>query len=181
MSDAPEKVSSDEIDLNQIQQSRTEREIYQTSVTYMPNSIANDGGKTEAGDYVIGYAQEGAEPLYRLVEEGEFELVEPEAENRHLEVVVADRADKRFVPYCSVSATLEREGTGHGPFDLSFLWHPGVYHDGANFELPESGRYDLKVTVDPPGFRRHDATDGDRYGESATVEFDGIGVKIGQD
>ncbi len=179
MPDTPDKQPSDEVDVNQLQQSRTEGEAYQTSVTYMANTVANDGGTTETGDYIVGYAQEEAEPLYQLVDEGEFELIEPDEENCHLEVVVADRADKRFVPYCSVSATFERDGTTHGPFNLSFLWHPAVYHYGANFTLPEAGTYDLEVTVDPPTFHRHDKTNGDRYGESVTVTFDGVDVETG--
>lgn len=181
MPDNPEKQPSDEVDLNQIQQSRTEGEAYQTSVTYMANSVANDGGTTEAGDYILGYAQEEAEPMYRLAGEGEFELTEPDGENCHLEVVVADRGDKRFVPYCDVSATLERDGEEHGPFELDFLWHPGVYHYGSNVEVPGDGTYDMHVTVEPPEFHRHDEQNGDRYGETVEVTFEDIDVETGQD
>jgi hypothetical protein len=181
MPDNPEKQPSDEVDANQLQQSRTEGEAYLSSVSYMANTVANDGGTTAVGDYVVGYAQEDAEPLYRLVEEGEFELVDPDEENCHLEVVVADREDHRFVPYCDVSVELERDGEAYGPFDLSFLWHPGVYHYGANVEVPSAGVYDMHVTVDPPEFHRHDEQNGDRYGESVTVTFEAVDVETGQD
>ncbi|MDS0283350.1 iron transporter [Haloarcula onubensis] len=181
MSDTPEKQPSDEVDINQIQQSRTEGQAYLTSATYMTETVAHDGGTTTAGDYLVGYAQEEAEPLYRLAGEGEFELVEPDDENCHLEVIVADRADHRFVPYCDVSITLDRDGESYGPFDLSFLWHPGVYHYGANLEVPESGTYDLHVTIEPPEFHRHDETNGDRYGETVEVTFEEIAVETGQD
>jgi hypothetical protein len=176
-----EKEPSDEVDENQIQQSRTEGQAYFTSATYMTSTVANDGGTTEAGDYVVGYAQEEAEPMYELAGEGEFELVEPDDENCHLEVIVADRGDRRFVPYCTVSATLERDGEEYGPFDLPFLWHPGVYHYGSNVEVPEGGTYDLHVTVEPPEFGRHDETNGDRYGETVEVTFEGMDVEAGQD
>lgn len=181
MADIPEKHVSDEMDANQRQQSLTEGEAYQTSVAYMANTVANDGGTTEAGDYLLGYALEEAEPMYRVADEGEFELVEPDDENCHVEVVVADRADKRFVPYCSVSATLERDGDEYGPFDLSFLWHPGVYHYGANVHVPDDGTYDLHVTVEPPTFHRHDEENGDRYGETVSVTFEDVDVETGQD
>jgi hypothetical protein len=180
MPDNPEKQPSDEVDENQIQQARTEGQAYLTSVTYMATSVANDGGTKAAGEYLLGYAQEEAEALYRLVDEGEFELVEPDEENCHFEVVVADAADKRFVPYCSVSVELERDGERVGPFDLPFVWHPGVYHYGANVSVPASGTYDLHVTVEPPEFHRHDERNGDRYGETETVTFENVQVETGQ-
>ncbi|WP_380678199.1 iron transporter [Salinigranum sp. GCM10025319] len=181
MPDNPQKQSSDEVDANQIQQSKTEGEAYQTSVSYMANTVANDGGTRAVDEYVVGYAQEEAEGMYQLVDEGEFEFVEPDGENCHLEVVVADVEDKRFVPYCDVTATLERDGREYGPFELPFLWHPGVYHYGTNVEVPEAGRYDLHVTVDPPEFGRHDEQNGDRYGETAEVTFEAIDVETGRD
>ena len=180
MPDNPEKQPSDEVDENQIQQSKTEGAAYQSSVLYMANSVANDGGRKTVDEYVIGYAQEEAEGMYHLAGEGEFEFVEPDGENCHLEVVVADAGDHRFVPYCDVSVTLERDGEEHGPFELSFLWHPGVYHYGSNLELPESGTYDLHVTVEPPEFGRHDEQNGDRYGETAEVTFEDVDVETGQ-
>jgi hypothetical protein len=60
MPDNPQKQPSDEVDVNH-QQSKTEGEAYQTSVSYMAHTVANDGGTTTAGEYVLGYAQEGAE------------------------------------------------------------------------------------------------------------------------
>lgn len=181
MPDNPEKQPSDEVDENQIQQSLTEGEAYQTSLAYMANTVAHDGGKTEAGEYIVGYAQEEAEPMYELVGEGEFELTEPDQENCHLEVAVADRADKRFVPYCDVSVELERDGETAGPFELPFLWHPGVYHYGSNVEVPGPGTYDMHVTIEPPEFHRHDEQNGDRYGETVEVTFERVDIETGQD
>ncbi|WP_122089934.1 iron transporter [Halalkalicoccus subterraneus] len=181
MPDNPQKQPSDEVDVNQIQQSKTEGEAYQTSVSYMANTVANDGATKEEGEYVVGYAQEEAEGMYELVGEGEFEFVEPDEENCHLEVVIADAGDKRFIPYCDVTATLERDSEEYGPFELPFLWHPGVYHYGSNVEVSESGTYDLHVTIGPPEFGRHDEQNGDRYGETVTVTFESIDVETGQD
>lgn len=180
MPENPDKQPSDEVDENQIQQSRTEGDAYLTSVTYMATRVANDGGTTEAGDYVVGYAQEEAEGMYHLDGDGEFEFVEPDEENCHVEVVVADRGDGRFVPHCTVRARLERDGESVGPVEVPFVWHPGVYHYGTNIEVPGSGSYDLHVEVEPPQFHRHDEQNGDRYGETVEVTFDGIDVETGQ-
>ena len=176
----PEKQPSDEVDRNQILQSKTEGDAYRASVSYMATVVANDGDTRELDEYVVGYAQEEAEGMYRLVGDDEFEFVEPDEENCHLEVVVADAGDGRFVPYCDVSAIFERDGEEYGPFELPFLWHPGVYHYGANVELPSSGSYDLHVEVEPPEFGRHDEQNGDRYGSVAEVSFEGIDVETGQ-
>ena len=181
MPDNPEKQPSDEVDENQIQQSRTEGDAYRTSVTYMATRVANDGGTTEAGDYLVGYAQEEAEGMYHLRGEGEFEFVEPDGENCHLEVIVADRGDGRFVPYCTVEARLEREDETVGPFEVPFVWHPGVHHYGRNVEVPEGGDWDLHVEIQPPGFHRHDEQNGDRYGETVEVTFEDVDVEAGQD
>ena len=180
MPENPEKQPSEEVDENQIQQSKTEGDAYRTSVTYMATRVANDGATKEAGDYLVGYAQEEAEGMYHLEEEGDFEFVEPDEENAHLEIVVADRGDGRFVPYCDVEATLERDGETVGPEEIPFVWHPGVYHYGKNIEVPESGSYDLHVEIQPPGFHRHDEQNGDRYGETVEVTFEGIDVETGQ-
>lgn len=180
MPDNPKKQPSDEVDEEQLRLARAEGEAYQESVEYMAESVADSGGRTEGGDYVVGYALEKAEGLYELVGEGEFEFREPDEENCHLEVAVADIADGRFVPYCSVSATFVRDDEEHGPFDLPFLWHPGVHHYGANVELPDDGTYDIHVRIEPPEFHRHDEQNGDRYGDTVEVQFEDVDVKTGQ-
>jgi hypothetical protein len=182
MTDDISKEPSEEVDENQLSMARTLGSSYRDAVGYMATRVAHTGDTTEAGDYVVGFAQEEAEGMYELVEEGEFEWVDPDEEkNCHLEVVVMDAADGRFVPYTDVTATFEGEGGEHGPFELPFLWHPGLNHYGANVELPGSGTYDIRVAVDPPTFKRHDETNGDRYGESVTVTFEGVDVEAGRD
>jgi uncharacterized protein involved in high-affinity Fe2+ transport len=93
-----------------------------------------------------------------------------------------DAADGRFVPETTVRATVtDEDGEDHGPFELPLLWHPGLYHYGSNVELPGDGTYDVPVEVEPPTFVRHDETNGDRYGESVEVTFEGVEVETGQD
>lgn len=133
---------------------------------------------SQQGEYIVGFAQEEAEGLYRLTD-GSFDWSEPaDGENCHLEVAVADG---RFIPALSVQATLTGDdGETVGPVDLPLLWHPGLYHYGRNVQLPGDGSYDTEVSVEPPTVPRHDQKNGDRFGDSVTVRFEGVGVKTGQ-
>lgn len=180
MSEDPTKTTSEETDERFLQLAREEGEAYQRSYRHMAEDVANSGRAKEVGDYVVGYAQEPAEGLYQLTD-GELEWVEPTAENCHIEVAVADVADGRFVPGLSVSATLvSQDGEQIGPVDLPFLWHPGVYHYGANLTVPGDGTYELRVEVQPAAFGRHDRENGDRYADSVEVVFEDVDVKAGQ-
>ncbi|WP_232686857.1 iron transporter [Halobacterium zhouii] len=180
MSDTKEKVPSDEVDETQLQLAEKMGEAFMEGVEYMITEVAHTGDTKEAGEYVVGFAQEEAEGLWAL-EDGEFSWHEPGDANCHVEVVVVDAADERLVPRCDVSFSLEGDSGEHGPFDAELLWHPGIYHYGANVELPESGTYDLHVTVDPPTFHRHDEKNGDRFGERTEVTFSGVDIETGQD
>ena len=63
------------------------------------------------GDYLIGYAVEDAEGLYHM-RGNTLEWVEPQDENAHVEIVVRNAVDGRFVPNLTVYATLiDRAGT----------------------------------------------------------------------
>jgi phosphoribosyl-AMP cyclohydrolase len=174
------KQPSDEIDENRLPMARTQGSSYHDAVGYVATTVASTGGTQSAGDYVVGFVQAEAEGTYELVEEVEFEWREPDGGNCHLEVTVMDADDGRFVSETTVRATMTDEnGEDHGPFELPFLWHPGLYHYGSNVELP--GTCDVHVEVESPTFVRHDETNGDRYGESVEVTFEGVEVETGQD
>jgi len=182
MSDHVAKHTSEEFDERQKELATAEGEAYQRSLRHMIDAVAHTGEMTRQGDYIVGFAQEEAEGLYHLTDEGEFEWMEPsDEENCHLEVAVADAADGRFIPELSVEATLAAHDDGEvGPVDLDLLWHPGLYHYGENIHVPGDGTYDIEITVDPPTFRRHDEANGDRYGDSVTVLFEDVDIKTGQ-
>ena len=180
MSNEPAKTTSEEADQRQLDLARGEGEAYQRSLKYMAEEVAHTGAMADAGDYTVGIAQEEAEGMYQL-RDGELEFVEPEAENCHLEVAVADAADGRFVPHLSVTAQLSSEdGETVGPVEMPFLWHPGLYHYGANLTVPGDGTYDVRVQIEPAAFGRHDEANGDRYDESVEVTFEDVDVKCGQ-
>ena len=65
-------------------------------------------------------------------------------------------------------------------FRPRFLWHPGLFHYGANVTLPGDGEYDVRVHVDPPSSHRHDEENGDRYTDPVDVTFEHVAVETGQ-
>ncbi|WP_137287147.1 iron transporter [Halorussus salinisoli] len=181
MPDNPEKQTSDEVDQTQLDLAEKAGDAYREALDYMANEVAHTGDKQETGDYLVGFAQEEAEGMYVLKDEGQFEFVEPDDANCHLEVAVCDADDGRFVPGCTVIATLTGEdGERVGPTRLPLLWHPGLYHYGKNLDVPGDGTYDIDVRVEPPTFKRHDEQNGDRYGEPAEVTFENVDVETGQ-
>lgn len=180
MSDGPAKTTSEELDQRHLDLAREEGAAYQQSLRHMAEKVAHTGAMTDAGDYVIGIAQEQAEGMYQL-QDGELTFVEPTAENCHLEVAIADATDGRFVPHLTVIAELSNDdGETVGPVELPFLWHPGLYHYGANLTVPGDGRYDVRVQVEAATFGRHDRKNGDRFEDPVEVVFEDVDVKCGQ-
>lgn len=178
----PPQKPSDEADQNQLDMAQKEGEAYQASLEYMANEVADNGATKQEGDYIVGLAQERAEGMYMLEEPGKLSWKEPGDKNCHIEVSVSDRADKRFIPGLSIKATLESaEGKKIGPFKVPFLWHPGLYHYGANIKVPGDGKYTVTVEIAPPDFMRHDKINGQRYKDAVTVEFKNFAVKAGQE
>ena len=181
MSDDRTKQPSDEVDETQLELAREAGDAYQRALDYMANEVAHTGAKKEVGEYVVGFAQEEAEGMYVLQDEGRFEWVEPGDANCHLEVAVCDAADGRFVPGATVIVTLTGDdGERVGPTSVPMLWHPGLYHYGRNLSVPGDGTYTLDVRVEPPTFKRHDQTNGDRFGEPVEATFEDVDIETGQ-
>ncbi|GGL99024.1 iron transporter [Deinococcus aerophilus] len=171
---------SEEADAHQLKLARREGDAYQESLNYMVQEVADSGAVQRDGDYLIGYAQEKAEGMYAPREEGTLEWTAPTDENCHIEVSVSDASDGRFLPQLTIHATLTGQGETVGPFEVPFLWHPGLYHYGKNIRVPGDGEYDLTVRVEAPTFMRHDKQNGQRYARGAEVTFRKIQVKTGQ-
>lgn len=139
------------------------------------------GGVRTVGDYLVGYAIEEAEGLYSL-DEGRLTWREPEDENVHVEIVVCDAADGRFIPGLDVSATLTAaDGTEIGTHRHGLVWHPMLYHYARNWTLPSEGSYTLQVAFEPPTFHRHDEVNGCRFTEPCRVTFEGVRIETGRD
>lgn len=176
----PMAPDTSEADRTQLDLARAQGDAYGRALAHMAETVAEDGGTQEAGEYTIGYAVEEAEGMYEWTGDG-LRWRDPEDENVHLEVSVRDRADGRFVPGLRVTATLTAAGGERiGPAELPLLWHPMLYHYGRNLAAPADGQYTLTVHIDPPRFMRHDEVNGRRFAEPVDAEFRDVQVKRGQ-
>jgi hypothetical protein len=170
---------SNESSRTEIGVSKAEGVAYAAALKYLTTTEASDSGDRQAGDYLIGYAIEEAEGLYHM-REGKLQWVEPTEENCHIEVAVRNAGDGRFLPGLSLSAVLlDSTGREVDRFDLPFLWHPWIYHYGANRKIPEQGRYKLRIHVAVPDFPRHDRVNGKRFERPVDAEFD-VEIKTGR-
>jgi len=161
---------------------KKEGEAYHHSLRYMAEEVADNGDKKRAGGYIVAYAQERAEGMYMPDKNGNLKWSEPTEENCHLEISVSDAGDKRFIPYLTITATLvPSSGNVIGPFEIPFVWHPGLYHYGRNVRVPGDGHYALRISIEPPTFMRHDKINGRRYAERVDVEFEKIKIKTGRE
>ncbi|MGD9508417.1 MAG: iron transporter [Geminicoccaceae bacterium] len=181
MQDASERPSG-EADRRQLELAAEEGDAYQRALTYMVEKVADTGGRKEAGQYIVGFAQERAEGMYHLRGEDDLQWVEPGDENCHLEIAVCDAGDRRFIPGLEIEAMLTAaDGTRIGPFEVPFLWHPGLYHYGRNVEVPGDGHYTLTVKIAPPRFMRHDRANGRRYARTVEVTFENVRITTGKE
>jgi len=172
---------SEEVDERHLELARAEGEAYQRAARHMIEEVADTGGMEDAGEYVVGFAQEKAEGLYRF-EDDRLEWQEPEAgANCHLEVLVAESETGRLLPEMSPQVILRSEdGETFGPFEIPFVWHPGLLHYGRNLELPGDGTYEIEIEVDAPTFPRHDEQNGDRFTEPVAVTFEDVDIETGR-
>jgi hypothetical protein len=178
---SPPAKRSEEADYIQLMLAQEEGNAYARSLEHMVREVAHTGDTKKCGDFIIGFAQEKAEGLYRLCD-GKLEWTEPkEGENCHFEVSVIDATDHRFIPNLDVTLTVvDSREIALGSRKMPFLWHPGLYHYGCNWSLPRDGRYSLQIHVAAPTFPRHDKRNGCRYAKPADVSFDNVEVKTGR-
>lgn len=143
---------------------------FSEALDYMKN-MDNHAEKT-VGDYIISLASEEAEGTYQL-KNGKLEWQVPKKEfNTHLEVVVRDKEDRRFIPNLNIKAKIFNEDDELVvEKDCPFLWHPFLYHYGAMFEIPKEGKYTVEVSFPAPDFHRHDEVKGKRFEEGVQVKI----------
>ena len=175
-------VPSDEGDRKGLELGRAQGEAMTRTLEHMTNDIAHDGREVQAGEYLVAYAVEEAEGMWKPRGNGKLEWFEPDDENCHIEIAVRDPADGRLIPGLKVQAELlDGDGASIESKTLPLLWHPYLYHYGANFRVPGDGTYALRVTFDAPDFMRHDEKNGRRFLKGCEVTFENVKVKAGQD
>ncbi len=138
-------------------------------------------GRTEkktSGDYEISYRIEPAKPMYEF-SAGKLEWKEPQDENIHLDLLVHDAADGRFVPGLHIVATLiDSRGGQAASNHLPFVWSPQENHYGSNMKVPQSGEYLLQVHVYPATFHRVDKEQGKRFVADVHLSFEGVRIDV---
>ncbi len=170
---------SDESTRKQLALARAQGDAFGKAVEMMTQEEAH-GEQVETDDYLVGYAVEEAEGMYHF-RDGALEWQNPDDENAHIEIVVRDAHDGRFLPGLAVNVTVNDEsGTVIGSHEQPFLWHPWLFHYGRNWKLPGDGTYKLAVHVEPPQYMRHDKVNGKRFAEAVDVEFEGVEIETGQ-
>lgn len=143
---------------------------FSEALDYMKN-MDNHAEKT-VDDYIISLASEEAEGTYQL-KNGKLEWHVPKKEfNTHLEIVVRDKKDQRFIPGLNIKAKVFNEKDELVvEKDCPFLWHPFLYHYGAMFEIPKEGKYTVEVSFPAPEFHRHDEIKGKRYEKGVQIRI----------
>ncbi|MCB2414094.1 iron transporter [Demequina sp. TTPB684] len=175
----PMNPASSEATDRQLDLARAQGDAYRAALDHMANDVAHDGGLQLKGDYLIAYAIEDAEGVYAM-EDGELVWHNPDQTNAHVEVIVCDAADGRFVPGLTVTASLETpRGAVLGPYTQELVWHPMIYHYARNWTVPEDGEYTLRVHIEPAGFSRHDEINGRRFADAVDAEFTGVAIERG--
>lgn len=171
--------TSDESNEKQLQLAREQGASYEQALLEMIEDEAQ-GAETKAGDVLIAYAIEEAEGMYEW-QSGKLVWRDPTDENAHIEIVVRDARDGRFIPGLEVRVTVTTaDGTAVGTHVQPFLWHPWLHHYGRNWTLPGAGEYHLAVHVEPAGYMRHDKVNGDLLAAPVDVEWSDVRIETGQ-
>ena len=170
---------SDELEAKNFKNARAQGEAYQKAISAISKEDVH-GKEKQVDYYLVNYEVEEAEGMYFL-KNGKLEWVEPENANCHIELIVRDAGDGRFIPGLSVTATvLDSKGKELGTHPLPFLWHPYIYHYGHDWHVPGEGEYSLRIHIDVPDFPRHDMTNGKRFDKPVDVEFTQVKIKTGR-
>jgi hypothetical protein len=118
-------------------------------------------------DYIVTVAVENSYGLYAHQTDGSLDWETPESfGTQHVEIIIQDRDDKRFVPYLDVKVKIFDKGNNLiTESEAPFMWHPYAYHYGFDTTLPADGEYYFEVKVKKPKFDRHHLAHGKKYQE----------------
>lgn len=158
---------------------REEGRAYERALELMKSETSH--AQAEADDYIITVAAEEAEGMYDF-SDGRLDWHVPSGElDQHIEVVVQDKEDRRFVPGLEVTCKLYAvDGNFVDEKRQEFIWHPFLYHYGQNWNIPGPGKYTARLTIRKPHWPRHDEMKGKRYAKDVTVEVGPLELKPGR-
>jgi hypothetical protein len=125
------------------------------------------------GDYIVTLAFETANGKYEPQTDGDLDWVDPEHFGMlHVEAIIQDRDDKRFIPYLDVVVRIyDKEAKLVTESEAPFEWHPYAYHYGFDTMLPDDGEYSAEVVIKAPSFSRHHTSHGKRYTDDVTIRM----------
>ena len=149
-------------------------EALRASLTTLWQQSAS-GEEKASGDYFVAYSLEGAPSaaLARLRHKAPLEFGK---ENARLHVLVRDSRTGRLIPFLAPQASLETPGELHDKGTLAPMRHPWFNLYGRYLRLERKTSYRLRVTLEPPDFRRWGRS-SERFALPATVEFEGVSLK----
>lgn len=143
----------------------------------MADFIKQRGGQRTVGDYQVVYLLDPPRGHYEQ-SNGRLTWVPPApGENQHIEVVIMDSLTGKMVPVQSVTVdVLDQSGNVVQSKQLAYYWHPMADHYGANFSIPNSGDYSLRVRAPAPDIRRHNRDIGDRFTTPVDITFTSVQI-----
>jgi hypothetical protein len=151
---------------------------YTDALNYLAK-IVDYSDSTIIDDYIITLAAEESEGMYYESEDSDkITWHTPDKDqNQHIEIVVQDKDDKRFLPELEITAeVIDGEQNSMGVKSCPFLWHPYIFHYGSMWNLSGKGTYSVKLTIKRPKFGRHDEVFGKRYLRDVAVTFDNVQI-----
>jgi uncharacterized protein involved in high-affinity Fe2+ transport len=124
-------------------------------------------------DYIITAAIEPAVGMYVMGLDKSLEWESPQGfGDLHVEIVVQDRDDRRFVPHLEVSAKVyDKEHKVITESEAPFMWHPYIFHYGFDMTVPDEGDYFIEVRIKAPKFHRHKKDHGKRYSDDIEIKL----------
>ena len=136
----------------------------------------------EVDDYIITVVSEKAEGTYRL-KDGSLQWHVPnEKFNTHMEILVRDKQDKRFIPGLKITAQIFDDNNKLvEEKEFPLFWHPFLNHYGANFHIPKEGKYIVEVNIPAPTFPRHDEIKGKRYAKDVNIKMPPLQLEEGRE
>lgn len=166
----PPQAPSDEATAAQLQLAREQGNAADAALAWWSTHGAVTAGRMGAGEYQVSYTLRPLTGTWIPASEGGLAW-QPEAGNVLLAVVVQDGADLRPVPGLKVGAVISDErGAPLASIALPFRWAVPVEEYAAPVTLPP-GRVTIRVQIEPPGYWRHDPSNGDRFGAPVFAEF----------
>ncbi len=154
---------------------------YNDALDFMKKETSTAAQQTKE-DVIVTVAVEKAEGFYKVQADGSLDWITPSIQdNLHIEVIVQDKKDKRFIPHLPVFVTLKNsQGDLIGMEKQDFLWHPFLYHYGKNWHIPKKDNYSLEVFIKQPLFGRHDEVKGKKYQKDVKIVFSKLQLTPGR-